>query len=303
MKYLKLIRVQNLLFIILAQVLIRFFLFEPFNIAVALSHFDFLLLVIATSCIAAAGYIINDLYDIETDSINKKNNVLIGKSISEKSGYNLYFVLNVIGVGLGFYISNKINHPGFASLFIIVSALLYLYASYLKGVVIVGNLLVATLVGFSLLIVGIFDLYPVINPVNKVTQATIFGIILDYALFAFYLNFIREIIKDIQDMNGDKNAGINTLPIILGKKRTLHVVFILGVIAVIGVVGYMYTYFYNTQELLLYFLLGVLAPLLYFCIKVYDAKDDADIAHLSLVLKITMFLGVCSLALYPFILK
>jgi 4-hydroxybenzoate polyprenyltransferase len=303
MKYLKLIRVQNLLFIILAQVLIRFFLFEPFNIAVALSHFDFLLLVIATSCIAAAGYIINDLYDIETDSINKKNNVLIGKSISEKSGYNLYFVLNVIGVGLGFYISNKINHPGFASLFIIVSALLYLYASYLKGVVIVGNLLVATLVGFSLLIVGIFDLYPVINPVNKVTQATIFGIILDYALFAFYLNFIREIIKDIQDMNGDKNAGINTLPIILGKKRTLHVVFILGIIAVIGVVGYMYTYFYNTQELLLYFLLGVLAPLLYFCIKVYDAKDDADIAHLSLVLKITMFLGVCSLALYPFILK
>lgn len=303
MKYLKLIRIQNLLFIVLAQVFIQFFLLEPFNIQVALSHLDFFLLVIATISIAAAGYIINDLYDVEADSINKKEKVLIGKSISEKNGYNLYFIFNIIGVGLGFYLSNKINHPGFASLFIIISALLYLYASYLKGIVLIGNLLVAALVGFSLLLVGIFDLYPVLNPTNKTTQATIFGIILDYAIFAFYLNFIREIIKDIQDINGDKNAGINTLPIILGKKRTLNIVFVLGVIAALGIAGYMYTYFYSNQVLLLYFLIAVLAPLLYFCIKVYDAKDNAAVAQLSLLLKITMFLGICSLALYPLILK
>ncbi|MCB0464798.1 MAG: UbiA family prenyltransferase, partial [Aequorivita sp.] len=133
MNYLQLIRYQNLLFIALAQVFIKYGLFQPFGIETTLNTFGFALLVIATLCIAAAGNIINDIYDIEIDKINKPNKVLIGKKISERSANRLYIALNVIGVAIGFYLANSIGRPGFAALFVVFSALLYLYASYLKG--------------------------------------------------------------------------------------------------------------------------------------------------------------------------
>src|SRR5690554_5074464 len=99
-----------------------------------LSTTQFTLLVLATLCIAAGGNIINDLYDIEIDRVNKPNKVIIGKSISERTANNLFIVLNVVGVGIGFYLSNVIGRPGFSALFIAISALLYLYASNLKSI-------------------------------------------------------------------------------------------------------------------------------------------------------------------------
>ncbi len=303
MKYLKLIRLPNLLFIAIAQILIKLALFKPFGIATSLSLTDFILLVVATVSIAAGGNIINDIYDVTIDKINKPDKVIVGKSISEKSAYNLYFILNIIGVGIGFYLSNKIDKPSFSAVFIVISALLYLYASYFKSMLLLGNIIISALVAFSLIIVGIFDLFPAITEVNRTTQSTIFSIIIDYALFAFFLNFIREIVKDVQDIKGDINGGLNTLPIAIGKERTLKVVFILGIIAVFLVVRYMYLYLYNSQTLMLYFLLLVLAPLLYFCIQAFGAKTEKEISRLSVVLKIVLFFGMCSLALYPFVLK
>ncbi len=302
MNYLKLIRFPNILFIALAQILIKYALFVPFGISTTLSDFDFALLVIATTSIAAAGYIINDIFDVDIDTINKPDKVLIGKVISEKTAYNLYFILTVVGVGIGFYLSNKIGKSGFSALFIVISALLYLYASYLQSILLAGNIIISMLVGFSLIIVGIFDLLPAVTQANQTTQSTIFSIILDYAFFAFFINLIREIVKDIQDINGDKNGGHHTLPIALGKKRSLTVIFILGIIAVALVIGYMYNYLYNTQGLMLYFLLLVLAPLLYFCIKAFGAKTHKDISHLSRVLKMIMLFGILSIGMYPFVL-
>ncbi len=302
MNYLKLIRFPNLLFIALVQLLLKYALFKPFSIATTLSNADFLLLVIATFCIAAGGYIINDIYDVEIDTINKPENVQIGKSISEKTAYNLYFILNLIGVGIGFYLANKIGKPSFSAIFIGVSALLYLYASSLNAILLVGNIVIAFLVAFCLIIVGIFDLFPAINDVNRTTQSTIFSIILDYSFFAFAITFIRELVKDIQDINGDKNGGRNTLPIAIGKKRTFTVVFIIGAALVLSIIWYMYRYLYNSQGLMIYFLLLVVAPLLYFCIKAFGSKTAKDASYLSFLLKITMLLGICSMALYPFIL-
>ena len=73
----------------------------------------------STILIAAAGYVINDILDQETDHDNKPNYVIIGKSISEKAAYNFYFILNITGVGIGFYLSNVIMRPGFSSIFIL----------------------------------------------------------------------------------------------------------------------------------------------------------------------------------------
>ena len=300
MKYLKLVRFQNLAIIALVQCLVRFGLFEPFGIAITLNHFGFFLLVLATICIAAGGNIINDLFDVEIDRINMPKKVLIGKKITAKTANILYLIFTGLGVLIGFYLSNIIGRPGFAVIFIGIAALLYLYASYLKSYLLVGNILISFLVGFSILIVGLYDLLPAITPQNRAIQATIFSILFDYSVFAFFINLIREIVKDLQDINGDKNGGKNSLAIALGRKRTSKIVFV-AVIALIGaIVWYIYEYLFTKQWLVLYFLFLIVAPLIYFLIKIYSAEKTDDFAFLSLWLKVIMVTGIASLALYQF---
>jgi 4-hydroxybenzoate polyprenyltransferase len=302
MNYLKLIRPVNLLFIAMVQLFLKYGLFQPFGIDITLNALGFSMLIIATVCIAAGGYVINDIYDVDIDSINKPTKVIVGKKISEKAANRFYIALNVIGVGIGFYLSNMIGRPGFAALFIVISALLYLYASYLKSMLLVGNLLISVLVALSIIIVGLFDLLPVITDQNRATQSTIFSILLDYALFAFLLNFIREIVKDMQDINGDKNGGMNTLPIAIGRKRTIMIVFVLGALTMAAVIAYMYVFLYDKQWTVLYFLLLIIAPLLLFCVKAWTADSTKDYRFLSLLLKWIMFFGMGSILLYQFVL-
>lgn len=301
MNYLNLIRYQNLFFIALVQVFIKYGLFHPFGVDTALTTFGFALLVLATFCIAAAGNIINDIYDVEIDKINKPTKVLIGKKISERNANHMFIILNVIGVAIGFYLANSIGKPSFAALFIVFSALLYLYASYLKGILLIGNIAVSALVAMSLIIISLFDLLPAITPQNQTEQSAVFKIVLHYALFAFSINLIREIVKDLQDINGDKRGGINTLAIALGRKRTITIVFVLGVFMVLGIVLYMYEHLYDQQVLLLYFLFAIVAPLLYFCVKSWDADTPKEYGFLSKLLKIIMFLGICSIPLFQFV--
>lgn len=300
MNYLNLIRYKNLLFIALVQIFIKYGLFHPFGIDITLNAFGFSLLVIATLCIAAGGYIINDVFDIEIDKVNRPKKVFIPNKISEKTAYNLFIIFNVIGVGIGFYLSNMIERPGFSALFIAFSALLYLYSSYLKSTILVGNILIAVLVAMSLILVGLFDLLPAITPENQATQSTFFSIVLDYALFAFYLTLLREIVKDLEDVNGDRKGGLSTLPLAIGRKRSIYVIFGSGVVGVFSVVYYMYQYIYNHQYLLLYFLFGILAPLLFFCVKTWSANSIKDYRFLSNLLKIIMLLGMCSILLFQY---
>lgn len=284
------------------QIFIKYGLFYPIGLETTLNTFHFALLVIATLCIAAAGNIINDIYDVEIDKINKPSKVLINKKISERTANRLFIILNVIGVTIGFYLSNSIGKSGFAALFIVFSALLYLYASYLKGMLLIGNLLISFLVAMSLIIVALFDLLPAITAQNQTEQSAVFKIVLHYSLFAFFINLIREIVKDLQDINGDKKGGMNTLAIVLGRKRTIMIVFLLGVFMVLGVVFYMYQYLYNHQVLLLYFLFAIVAPLMYFCIKAWGAETAKQYAFLSNVLKFIMLLGICSIPLFQFVI-
>ena len=130
-----------------------------------------------------------------------------------------------MGVGIGYYLSNVINKPSFAGAFIIVSATLYLYATSLKQMVIVGNIVIAMLLSFSVIIIGLFDLLPAIDVGNKVEMGILFSMLIDYAIFAFILNFIREIVKDMEDVVGDYNQGMSTLPIVFGIKNTVKIIF------------------------------------------------------------------------------
>lgn len=300
MKYLQLVRYPNLLLIALSQILIRFGLYTPYHAESALSDFQFALLILATLTIAASGNIINDIFDTEIDQINKPNKRLIGSKITEKTAYRLFFSFTIIGVGIGFYLANVIHHPGYVSFFIVISLLLYLYASSLKSYLIINNLLIAILVAMSLLIVPIFDLLPAISHHNQMLQMETFVLILPFALFAFWTNWIREIIKDLLDINGDKKGNINSLPILIGRSRTIKIIFLLSAILVAGIIFYMYEHLYNKKWLMLYFLVAVLGPLLYFCIKTFDAKSVKRYRLLSNLLKIIMLTGVLAMALYRF---
>ncbi len=301
-QYSKLIRFPNLLIIIITQVLIKYALFETFGIGITLSAFGFFLLCLSTVCIAAAGNIINDVNDVETDRINKPQKQIVGKTISEKSALTAYMIFSVLGVAIGFYLSNLIGRPGFSAIFIVISALLYLYATYLKNIVLVGNVVISSLVAMVILIMGLFELLPAITPANQQTQSIIFSILLDYAWFAFLINWLREMVKDQQDVNGDHNTGRNTLPIVLGRDRANKVIFGIGLIPLLSVIFYISEYLYVNILAVLYALLLIVGPLLYVLINVLTAKTKAHFARLSLILKIILVIGLLSLGLYPFIL-
>lgn len=302
MAFLNIIRWKNLAMIALVQCLIKYGLFEPFGISTSLTPFNFFLLIMATLCIAAAGNIINDIYDVETDFINKPEKIIVGKTISEKTAYNLFISLNVIGVGIGFYLSHAIGKSELFALFVIISALLYVYASYLKQTFLIGNIVISILVALSILIVGIFELIPAMTIQNQGIQLVFFKILLDYAIFAFLINFIREISKDIADIDGDYKSGMNTLPIVFGRERTSKILFILSFIPLGAVIYYVINNLYTKPVAVIYFLVFIIAPLIYLLILIFNAKTKKDFITISNILKLVMLFGILSILLYKFML-
>lgn len=295
MNFLKLIRYPNLLMLAFMQLIFRYGFLKLQNIPLALNDWQYGLLVLSTVLIAAGGYVINNIFDQGTDNDNKPNNVIVGKSISETNAYSIYVALNITGVSIGFYLSNVITKPGFASLFILIAATLYFYAVNWKQMLLIGNFIVALLLSFSVIIIGIFDLFPVVNQSNQPLMANLFSILIDYAVFAFMINFIREIVKDLEDVNGDYNQGMRTLPIILGISRTAKVVSILSFIPVCAILLYINNYLMPLLFVTIYMLLFVVGPLLYFSIKIWSASSQKEFHVLSLLLKWILLFGILSI--------
>lgn len=302
MNILHLIRWKNLVMIALMQLLLKYALLEPFGVQTSLDGLGITLLILATVCIAAAGNIINDIYDVETDLINKPNRVIIGKSISEKTAYNFFIAFNVIGVGLGFYLSHRVGRAPFFSLFVIISVLLYIYATYLKRTLLIGNIVISILVALSLIIVGVFELIPAITAANQNTQTVFFKVILDYALFAFSINLLRELAKDIEDIDGDYKAGMNTLPIAIGRERAKQFLTGLSFFPLIAIIFYVVSDLYKQPIAVGYFLLFVVGPLIYTSIKTFSASTKKDMQHISNMYKLIMLFGMLSLLLYKYVI-
>lgn len=293
--FLKLIRYQNLLLLALMQFIFRYGFFKTENIPLALSDWQYGSLIASTVLIAAGGYIINNIFDQNTDTFNKPNTVIIGKNISETQAYNLYIGLTVTGVSIGFYLSNVIDKPGFASLFILIAATLYLYATSLKQMILIGNIIVALLLSLSVIIIGIFDLYPATGINNQQQMGLLFSILLDYAIFAFMINLLREIVKDIEDMDGDYNQGMYTLPIAIGKSRTGKIVFGLSFIPLFFILFYIHKYLIELLFVIVYLLLFVAGPLLYFTVKMWSATTKKEFHFLSILLKYILLFGILSI--------
>ncbi len=305
MNFLKLIRYQNLLLIAFMQLVIRFGYLELINIPLSLWYWQYSLLILATVLIAAGGYVINDIFDQETDAENKPNKMIVGKSISESKAYTIYISLTIAGVACGFILANSVEHPNFAVVFVLIATLLYFYASTLKQIALVGNIVVALLLAFSVIIIGMFDIFPNTFEINRQQMTLAFSILLDYAKFAFIINLVREIIKDIQDINGDNSQGMRTLPIIIGVAKTKIIAFILLLLPSLYLLYYSKTYLF--EKILFYglaYIMGlVITPMIMCLVQIWNAKEKNDYQKISTFLKLIIFFGIISIAVVTLNIK
>jgi 4-hydroxybenzoate polyprenyltransferase len=267
---LRLTRFWNLVIIGMSQYFAAIFLIDRQLV------FDWKLLILAssTAIIAAAGYIINDYYDIKIDLINKPERVVIGKSITRRYALLFHTVLSVSGVLIGFFLGWQIGVIHFMSAF-----LLWWYSNSLKRQPFIGNFVVAWLTGISVVIVNV--LYDATN-----------ALVIIYALFAFFMTLVREIIKDMEDLKGDNTFGCKTLPIIWGIRNTKFVLYLLLAVFVLLVI--LVNLFY-AQLPDYYFIVFLFAPLSLFVYKLLSADTKKDFYKLSQWCKVIMLLGVVSM--------
>ena len=287
MKLLKLLGIQNLLLLAFAQLIFRYGYLElrP-NIFLVLSDWQNALLVMASIFIAAGGFLM----------INISKDESYSAIISENKAYNLYAVLTFIGVAIGFYLSNYIEKPWFSVLFIAIAGGLYLYGTSLKYTAVVNNIVAAIFIGLSILLVGVFNLFPVLPTAELMHAQTLFGLIMDYSIFAFFLGLVLSMVDDIKNTDADYNAGYQTLPVILGKERTARIAFFLGLVPVGLVLYYANAYLKELLPSLGYILLFVLGPIIYFLIQVWSAKTNKEFKRLEAVLRLVLFFTAASIA-------
>jgi 4-hydroxybenzoate polyprenyltransferase len=283
--------------IILIQILLKFVLFQNFSLSLSLDNLHFIIFLFSILFIAIAGYIINDTHDIKTDLINKPNKVFVGKKISVNRANKLFVVFNSIGLLLGFYLSYYIDHNSFFIIYLIISLLLYRYAIDLKKRLLIGNITISLIVFLSVVIIVLFDIVPATNLYNNETQIQVSKIVLVYSGFAFILTLIREIIKDMEDIDGDSEMGCNSLPVVYGEKKTKIILSLLSIIPFLSICYFALITLKNDFYLRFYILLLIGIPLLYFMISIGRSNTKKELHKLSNLLKIIMLLGILSILL------
>ncbi len=300
LKYLILVRIPNLLIIMLSQILVRYCLILPafkteyFITGIFpnyLSDLNFSLLVFSTILITAAGYIINDYFDIHIDEVNKPGINIIGKNISKKYARNLFYGMSALGIILGFYVAIKISKPAMGLLPLFSTVSLWMYSSFYKRRLFSGNIIVSILCALSILIVGLYEPEFYKN----------FIYLIWFAVPAFILTFIRELIKDMEDIDGDELSQCKTAPIVLGIKKTKIIVIILIAALAFYISFVLYTYFYSNTVLNFWYLIGLfLIPLIALIYLIKSASEKKDYYYASLYSKIIMLGGIFSIFFFWF---
>ena len=300
--FFQLIRFPNLIIIVLTQFLLQYCVLIPAlkqdQLSPSLDHLHFALLVFTTLLIATGGYIINDLKDIDIDRINKPDKMIIGKIYSEKKGYQLYHSMNAIGMLLSIYLALHVNNLLLASLFPSAVFLLWLYSSQLKKSLLLGNLLVAVFCAFVAGIIWFAERYTY-GQASLASQQEIRWIFGAYMLFAAISTLYREIIKDIEDQEGDRKLGGKTLPILYGLSIAKKVAAVCGVL-LLGLLLYWCQSLMQEGNYpgLIYGIAGIILPLLYSFFLLYQAKKSQDFRQLSRLAKYLMFSGILYLVFY-----
>jgi len=303
MKYLQLIRFQNLLLLAFMQLVIRYLFLTQSYIDLALTDINYLLLVVSTVCIAAGGAVMQHIVNQDDDEIIQPQKRVVGNTISEAAAYNWYIGFTIIGVGLGFYLANVIYKPTFASLFILVATLLYVKATNFNRIPIVGSLISALLTAISILVIALFDVYPATDAANKIRMGEAFGILVDYAVFGFFLVLLFEIFSTLKSKQNDEMLGNTTLATRLGITKTKIITGLFTAVLIALILYYCKVFLFELTLVLYYTLLTLVGPLLFFGLKLIGSSTLNEFKILERTLYFVMVFSILSIAVIVYNLK
>jgi len=263
-----------------------------------LNHGSFLLLIISSVFIAAAGYIINDYFDLNIDRINKPDRLIVQKIINRRWTIVWHFFLSMAGVAIGFYLdlTTRVTLLGFSNL--VCACLLFTYSISLKKKILSGNILISVLTAWTVFVVAWCEARFFFDPtdvnIHKIIRVTFL-----YSGFAFIISLIREAIKDMEDIEGDRRYGCKTMPIVWGV-NTSKIYTAIWLVTITLTLILLIIYMLQIHWLLgaLYCLVLIIIPLIRVFQKLSAAKTPQDFHHLSSMVKFVMFTGILSMIFF-----
>jgi 4-hydroxybenzoate polyprenyltransferase len=258
----------------------------------------FYLVVSASVCIAAAGYIINDYFDVNIDLINKPEKLIIDRYIKRRWAIVLHIIFSFAGFVLSCYVGYKLRNLYIPFFNLIAIVALWFYSTTFKKKLLIGNVLISLLTAWVILIL------PVAEYNFQITSYDIYWrrllkLSFIYAGFAFIISLIREVIKDMEDMNGDVKYGCTTMPIVWGLQvsKVFTAVWIV-VLAVSIAAIQLYVIQMGWWFSALYSLIAIIIPLLWVLRKLYAAQSPKDFHTLSTAIKMIMLTGILSMCFF-----
>ena len=315
---LQVVRYRNLIIVAATMYLMRFFILQPLlnqkGMTLLLNELNFLMLTLATVFITAAGYVINDYFDTRTDLINRPQTVIVGKSLSRRVVISLHWLLNVAGVLLGIVVSFAIGKPLLSLVFFVIPGLLWFYSTTYKRQFLLGNIIVAFLTALVPLMPLLFELPMLYDTYwqTLIFVPSVFNTIIywvgGYAIFAFWLTLFREIVKDIEDFEGDSEYGRNTLPVVLGllMSRTIAAAILLVTLLLLAYLFGAHLNFLPNGQFdyftFSYLAIALVIPLFYMIVRLLTAENKAHYHMVSLAAKLVMLLGILYAIPFRFLL-
>lgn len=305
LSYARLFRWQNLLIIALILSLFRYAIVLPafgqYACVPQLSPFDFFLLVLVTLAISAAGYAINDYFDIKTDRINKPHKIVLGKTLGRRHAIFSHKLLNGFALVLALYLSYRVRHWPLALWFVAIQAILWWYSLRLKRRLLSGNLAVALLAALTIVLVWYVEYHAAGG--GRVLPAGLIAAVnrpaLFYALFAFLSTMVREVLKDMEDIEGDRQTGCETIPVVMGMPAAKQAVTALLLLMVTSLAVFQVFFFASGQRLLVFYLLALVQlPALVLIPVTWRVSGEGGFGRLQLAAKMIMLAGVVSMMLW-----
>lgn len=298
------VRWPNLLFIALAQLLFQYCIYQPIYMGYIPPNdeIQFLFLLAASMLIAAGGYVINDYFDENIDEVNRPSSRVVGKVIGRRWAIVWHGLLSLSGL---FCTWLSLSSPRQGYLFFIncsVVVLLWVYSTRFKKSLLLGNLIIAILVSWSILIVFFSKLDPsLVLGAAYPAQLRLFRFAILYAGFAFLATLARELVKDAEDREGDRRFGGHTLPILWGLQVTkLFTAIWLSLLAVLLVIVSVYLLQLRSYAAFAYLLIVILIPLLILMKRLKNAQTNADFGRISQYLKWIQLAGILSMIFFYF---
>jgi len=289
------LRVPNLIIIALTFLLLRYLVFLPvysfYSVKAGMGSLHYLLMITATILIAAAGYISNDYFDVATDRINKPGKQYVNIKIPAGSVLSMALVLSLLAIILAIALSISIKSSLPALLLLFALAVAWWYAMKLKKSLMWGNIAVACMSAGTIAMAWLIENQ--YSHIGDEPSRIITGIITAITVFAFLLSLLREIIKDLEDIEGDKLINCRSLPIVKGIPFTKTIVLMLSEITLILLlISQLYLLEFSKYAAALWVLIGVEIPLILFLVKLKKADEKFDFHKLSQILKWIMLGGM-----------